>query len=606
MKLAIAPVNVPCPILHIHTTMTIQKDQLLSDESHTAEFTCAICLGVPQPNEACVATKTCQHVFCKSCLERWKAQTDKCPTCREDVADVELKIASPLAYRVLGKIKVKCPVCTWTGDLSDLDFHLVNSENHREKSTATGLKELGNEKFQAGRFAEALKLYDKALENCERDPVGSDTEENKSTKASLYANRAAALLKLNQPKSAAESCEKAVRFGAADAKVFVRWYTALCNDGQFKEACRVLGQVAPLNIRSALFTHLRRAEAALKAWEETTRAMLRGDFESAKVSIVPLLSDSATNRYHRVMSTAAIVEAQVGSVDTALRLSLDSCRSVPEDELAWIARATALLSNGQFQDAQRAAKQALRLSPDDEFAKSTLRNVKAVESLVTAAREAVNKHEWEKARELLADLISGNTLPKASPLRVDLLAERADASFRYGKDLALGSTEQVALYEDALHDASNAIYQKDDCQRAWLTRLYALRELNRHEEAVVDARELLNRWGSNDVQIRNAAERAEFELRKSKRPELYGVLGVPSVASEMEIKQAYKKAALITHPDKLPAGATESQRKVAEDAFKVLGTALDVLGNSEKRELWDKGFDERGIQEQLERRKHHR
>ena len=42
-------------------------------------------------------------------------------------------------------------------------------------------------------------------------------------------------------------------------------------------------------------------------------------------------------------------------------------------------------------------------------------------------------------------------------------------------------------------------------------------------------------------QIRKLHERAEFEIRKLARPNYYALLEVPRVASEMEIKVAYKK-----------------------------------------------------------------
>ena len=52
------------------------------------------------------------------------------------------------------------------------------------------------------------------------------------------------------------------------------------------------------------------------------------------------------------------------------------------------------------------------------------------------------------------------------------------------------------------------------------------------------------------AQVRHAYERADFEVRKEKRPDYYALIGCLSVASESEIKSAYKKRALEWHPDK--------------------------------------------------------
>lgn len=60
--------------------------------------------------------------------------------------------------------------------------------------------------------------------------------------------------------------------------------------------------------------------------------------------------------------------------------------------------------------------------------------------------------------------------------------------------------------------------------------------------------------------------------------QLYDVLGVPKNATEAEIKKAFRKKALEHHPDK---GGDEAQ-------FKEVNAAYEVLGNAEKRELYDK------------------
>jgi len=573
--------------------MSLSRDNFDTEsESVLAEFVCAICLNVPLPNEASISTKACQHVFCGNCLAEWKQKSERCPTCNRTTdstgtrSNLFLKDHCPLGFRVLGRLKVRCSLksCPWKGDLSDLDAHLTNSDNHnKDISTTASLKDVGNERFAAGHYEEALKMYDKALSTAsDDDPI----------RIVLQANRAAAFLKLGKPTKAAEACEKAVKLGSRDVKVFVRWSQALTQVGKFDVAVKVLSEeVAPKELVPSLLGHYRRAKALLTGWEDSGKAIEQSDHEHAKVCLSSLLQDPNANRYSRVISRAALIEAHIGNIDVALRLSLEAARSSPEDEQAWIARAHALVSNGQFDEARLSAKQALRLNPDDESAKSANRFVKFVETAVTGARQAADRHDWENARALLLDLVTGTTLPKVSPLRVQLLAERAHVSFCAG------------LFEEALRDANQAIYHQDDCQRAWLTKFYCLRELGRHEEAVREARELLNRWGAGDSVIRNVAEKAEFELRKSKRPDFYALLGVPSLASEMEIKQAYKQKALICHPDKLSPSATAEERKQYEEQFKLLGSALDVLGNQEKRELYDRGYDVQGIQEELERRR---
>jgi hypothetical protein len=79
---------------------------------------------------------------------------------------------------------------------------------------------------------------------------------------------------------------------------------------------------------------------------------------------------------------------------------------------------------------------------------------------------------------------------------------------------------------------------------------------------------LLERWGANDPLVRHAFERADFQVRKRKRPDMYAALGCPTVSCEAEIKTAYRQRALEFHPDKWMDRPKED-RDTAERHFKV-------------------------------------
>jgi molecular chaperone DnaJ len=65
--------------------------------------------------------------------------------------------------------------------------------------------------------------------------------------------------------------------------------------------------------------------------------------------------------------------------------------------------------------------------------------------------------------------------------------------------------------------------------------------------------------------------------------DLYSVLGVDKKASPEEIKKAYRKLARKYHPDTNPGD------KQAEERFKEISAAYDVLGDPEKRKEYDRG-----------------
>ncbi|MHB8492569.1 MAG: DnaJ domain-containing protein, partial [Solirubrobacteraceae bacterium] len=67
------------------------------------------------------------------------------------------------------------------------------------------------------------------------------------------------------------------------------------------------------------------------------------------------------------------------------------------------------------------------------------------------------------------------------------------------------------------------------------------------------------------------------------RPDYYKALGVDRKASAADIKKAYRKLARQYHPDR------HGGDKQAEERFKEISSAHDVLGDAEKRKQYDAG-----------------
>lgn len=70
-------------------------------------------------------------------------------------------------------------------------------------------------------------------------------------------------------------------------------------------------------------------------------------------------------------------------------------------------------------------------------------------------------------------------------------------------------------------------------------------------------------------------------------PDYYRILEVPESASQDKIKKAYRRLALITHPDKNP-----QNQQVAEEKFKQISKAYEVLSDPVSRRQYDAGNSE--------------
>lgn len=584
--------------------MGLSLEFVLADDAHVEEFICKVCL---QLMESPLCTSLCGHAFCKPCLESWfRAQEQQgmapnCPTCKANLATdkiVELRKAEPLAWRVMGKIKVRCPLegCGWKGDYYSLEAHMTSTKLH-PKLHATGsssegdasglqlaesLKEQGNSKFESGKYKEAIALYTKAINIAPVVPT-------------YYYNRAGAWFMLRAFAQCIADCHETLKLDALYAKAYVRLGKALCEQGAFDQAVQVLDKAeATLSLANANADEVCAIKLNALEMNDTLRA--------AKAAIDDNQPDEAlqalafvSQRCSASVITCLMAEAELlrGRVDRVIASTISLLRADPSSVEALTLRGKALYLSGDFDQALAHLKQALTLDPDGT-AKTVFLSLRKVSRAVMRGRELHNTRNFVEAEEQFSGAIVelkkllGPNHSMCYPLVADVFAERATCYIR------------LERYEEALKDAAISLRVQEDNRQGLIARTTALTKLGRPREAMQSMVSCLNSFGQHDAALRGAYERAEFEARRVDRPNYYKILDVPEIAPIADIRHAYKQQALLCHPDKF-SNAPEDDQQKAEAQFKILQDALEVLTGEMTRKLYDEGFDKEAIMERMER-----
>ncbi|CAH1709602.1 unnamed protein product [Aphis gossypii] len=87
-----------------------------------------------------------------------------------------------------------------------------------------------------------------------------------------------------------------------------------------------------------------------------------------------------------------------------------------------------------------------------------------------------------------------------------------------------------------------------------------------------------------NIPLPTTGEEALKRLLACKGKDPYSILGVTVDSSEDDIKKYYKRQAVLVHPDK-------NNQSGAEEAFKILIHAFNMIGDPEKRKLYDSGIE---------------
>lgn len=179
-------------------------------------------------------------------------------------------------------------------------------------------------------------------------------------------------------------------------------------------------------------------------------------------------------------------------------------------------------------------QRALALDPDHGNAKMMRLKAKSLKEKKENGNALFKSGSFREARDIYTEALA------IDPLNTD-----TNSKLYYNRALV---NSKIGNIRDAIGDCTSAYNANNNYLKAILLRAKCHNDMEQFEECVKDYETALKM--EKTVEIRRLLKEAKLALKKSKRKDYYKILGIDKRASEDEIKKAYRKRALVHHPDR--------------------------------------------------------
>lgn len=437
-------------------------------------------------------------------------------------------------------------------------------------------REKGSELYKSGDYSGAAEAYTFAL---------SDNATADDGRAMLHSNRAAAFIMQRKFGEAIDDCDAAIRWAGDDANIIVKALTrkssALKNVGRLDAAIEALLKAAEIDSRSQ--AALMKDVSTLKSAKRRHDEIIQEDSSIRKLHIIDGIVADLGCSFKSLSMMRLDVLVDLRRLEEAHNLSNSLLRqSGSNDSELLLARAKILYYRGDLENALKHLQQIMRTDPDNANCRNMLKRVRGVDELKRGGDDLYRKGLYAEALEHWSSCISLD--PLNSVVVAKVYFNRANA------------LSKLRRHEEAVNDCTSALSLDKEYAKAYIKRAdcnHIIGGENRIQQAIDDyeiAIELLRDDEPTSKNLRQKLQEAKISLKRSKRKDLYRILGVSRDADDDEIKKAYKKAALKFHPDK-QAGKNDEEQEKATEMFKSIGEAYEVLSDPDKKRMYDEGVE---------------
>jgi DnaJ family protein C protein 7 len=250
----------------------------------------------------------------------------------------------------------------------------------------------------------------------------------------------------------------------------------------------------------------------------------------------------------------------INALGEAQNVAMSLLRSNNQDPDALVLRGRALYAQGENEKAIQHFRQALSCDPDFKDAVKNLRMVQKLERMKEEGNAAFKASRFQEAID---------TYGKA--LEVDPANKLTNSKILQNR--ALCHSRQKS-WTAAVADCDRALELDPSYTKARKTRAKALGESGNWQEAVRELKQIQEE-NPSEPNIAKDIRNAELEEKKAKRKDYYKILGIEKDATEQQIKKAYRKLAIVHHPDKNPGDEEAAER------FKEIQEAHETLSDEQ-------------------------
>jgi len=306
-----------------------------------------------------------------------------------------------------------------------------------------------------------------------------------------------------------------------------------------------------------------------------------GQWEEAIHQINAALETSSDHQ--EMLMLKANAHLNKGEHEEAIAASGQAIKARSDSVDAIYFRGHIYYSLGEYDLANKHMQQGLKMDPEHKKCKEMFRLLKKITNLRKAADAATASSTAAIGKD--GALQAWDDLTSADPSSVRLQAARA-----FGKCQVYLKTQEWHSIIKHCNEASG--FGEQHSSRETIARAHcgvgrAHVQLEEFEDAVRAYQRGKDVKG-DDHEANEGHNNAQKLLKMSKRKDYYKILGIDKGSSEQQIKKAYRKLALVHHPDKQtdPAKKASSEKK-----FKEVADAYEVLMDPEKKARFDNGED---------------